>query len=56
MPQERSGPEDPMSELGAAAVQMHELFTAYTAAGFTRAEALQIVIAIATANMRGPES
>ena len=56
MPEEHAGPEDPMSELGAAAAQVHELFTSYVDAGFTRAEALQIVIAIITVKMSGPES
>lgn len=54
MPQEPSGPEDPISELAATAAQLHELFTACMSAGFTRGEALQIVIGTATA--RHPES
>jgi hypothetical protein len=43
-----SAPIDPITELAAAAAQMHELFTAYTDAGFSHAEALQILIAIVT--------
>jgi hypothetical protein len=54
VPEDRSGPEDPISELAATAAQLHELFTACTAAGFTRGEALQIVIA--TATVHHPES
>lgn len=45
-------PEDPITALAAAATGMHELFTAYIDAGFTRAEALQILIAVVTAPMR----
>jgi hypothetical protein len=54
MPEDRSGPEDPISELAATAAQLHELFTACMSAGFTRSEALQIVIGTATA--RHPEN
>lgn len=43
-----AGPEDPMTALSEAAAGMHELFSAYVNAGFARAEALQIVIAIMT--------
>lgn len=39
----RMSPEDPISELAAAAVQMHELFAEYVKAGFTRAEALTLI-------------
>ncbi len=46
-------PEDPMTELAAGAAQMHELFTAYIDAGFSHAEALQILIAVVTAGIRG---
>lgn len=39
-------PQDPLSALAQAAAQIHELFTAYVNAGFTRPEALQLVIGI----------
>ena len=49
-------PESPLSELAAGAVQMHEMLTSYVAAGFTRAEALQIIISMLVANFkRGTE-
>jgi hypothetical protein len=48
-------PEDPMSELAEGAAQLHELFMAYVGAGFTRGEALQIVMSI-IANVQRPES
>ena len=40
--------EDPISPLVAGAASMHEIFLAYIAAGFTRDEALRIVIAFLT--------
>lgn len=36
-------PISPISELAAAAAQMHELFTSYIEAGFTREEALDLI-------------
>jgi hypothetical protein len=42
------GPIDPISDLAAGAAQIHELFMAYVNADFTRAEALQIIIAMVT--------
>ena len=49
-------PDDPLSELAAGAVQMHEMLTSYVAAGFTRAESLQIIISMLVANFkRGQE-
>lgn len=42
-------PENPLTALAAGAAQVHEMFTAYVAAGFTRAEALQVVIAVLAA-------
>lgn len=38
--------------LSEAAVAMNEMFLSYVAAGFTRAEALQICIALTTETMR----
>lgn len=49
------GPADPFSALAEGAAQLHELFTAYTNAGFSRPEALQIVIAMVTASIRPPQ-
>lgn len=43
---EDGGPPDPITELAAGAAQIHELFAAYLVAGFTRMEAMQLVIAI----------
>lgn len=40
------GPASPISELAAAAAQLHELFTAYVESGFTREEALELIKAI----------
>jgi hypothetical protein len=37
-----------LTALESMALQMHELLTAYVQAGFTREEALQLVIAIVT--------
>ena len=39
-------PEDPISELSTGAIQVHELFSAYVNAGFTRPEALDLVLTI----------
>lgn len=47
-------PEDPITQLAAAAVSLHELFIAYVGAGFTEPQALYLVgQTIASAN-RGP--
>jgi len=45
------GPDDPLSEPAAGAIQMHELMMAYCAAGFTRAEALSLVTTLLVASM-----
>ena len=43
------GPEDPMGALAESTVaQQHEMFMAYVEAGFTRPEALKIIIAMLT--------
>jgi hypothetical protein len=48
-------PPDPMSQLATGAAQQHELFMAWVSAGFTRAEALQLLIVIVTAGIaKGP--
>lgn len=46
-------PQDPITNLAAGAAQLHELYTSYTGAGFTEDQALQLIIAILTAGMRG---
>ena len=46
-----STPLDPLTELVKGAVQIHEMFTAYVEAGFTRAEALQLVLWVMTAGI-----
>ena len=38
-------PKDPITLLQASAAQMHELFIAFVDAGFTREEALMLLIA-----------
>jgi hypothetical protein len=42
---------DPLTELAKGAAQIHEMFTAYVDAGFSRPEALQIIIGVLTAAM-----
>jgi hypothetical protein len=44
-------PGDPMTQLAAGAAQQHEMFMAYVEAGFTRPEALKIMIAIIVAHV-----
>lgn len=44
-----------MTALMQAAIATHEMFMAYVQAGFTREEALQIVIGITTAGMEQPK-
>jgi hypothetical protein len=46
-------PQDPLTELAAGAVQLHEFFVAQVEAGFTEQQALQLVIAVLTAGMGG---
>ena len=43
---------DPFTSLDVGAAQTHEMFTAYMRAGFTRAEALQLVGEMLAANVR----
>jgi len=45
-------PDDPMSALAGAAYQMHELFVAYVAAGFTDEQAMSIILALLTATIQ----
>lgn len=41
-------PADPLTDLAASAAQLHEAFEAFVAAGFTEAQAMQMVCAIIT--------
>lgn len=45
-------PESALTELAAAAAQVHELYTSYLGAGFTEEQALRLVIAIMTAGIK----
>jgi hypothetical protein len=49
-------PEDPISPLAEAAVSMHEIVLVYVQAGFSRAEAIQIVTTLMAAKIRGEQS
>ena len=44
-----STPPEPLTQLAEGAAQAHELFLAYVGAGFTRQEALQLLVAILAA-------
>lgn len=46
-----SDPQDPITQLQAGVAQQHEMFTAYVESGFTRPEALKIIIAIIVAHI-----
>lgn len=48
-------PEEPMTQLQVGVAQQHEMFMAYVGAGFTRPEALKIIISIITAQVMAPE-
>lgn len=48
------GPPDPLAQMAEGAITMHEIMTAYIAAGFTRSEAVYLVGVMLTANMEGP--
>ncbi|WP_439947184.1 hypothetical protein [Streptomyces sp. BBFR109] len=45
--------DSPLTELAAMAVQNHELYTTYVHAGFSEAQAMQLLIAIVTASLGG---
>ncbi|MFJ5802700.1 UBA domain-containing protein [Streptomyces decoyicus] len=45
-------PTDPMAVLTEAATGLHELFESFVDAGFTRAEALEVIKAIAVNGQR----
>jgi hypothetical protein len=46
-------PADPVTDLAAGAAQLHELFEAYLAAGFTEPQAMQLLSAIIRGSMGG---
>jgi len=41
-----AGPEDPITQLAAAAAQLHELYEAYQSAGFSEQQAFELTKAI----------
>lgn len=45
--------EDPITQLASAAAQLHELYLSYLAAGFTEAQAFDLVKTILTAGVGG---
>jgi hypothetical protein len=45
-------PPEPMSEMGESAASLHELFLVYVRAGFTRVEAMQLVILVMQEGIR----
>jgi hypothetical protein len=47
-------PEDPITELAAAAAQMHELFRSYVEAGFTENQALYLLGQLISGSVRPP--
>jgi hypothetical protein len=44
-------PEDPITQLAAAAVQLHELYSSYIEAGFSEPQAFDLVKTILAASM-----
>ena len=48
-------PEDPITQLQTGVAQQHEMFMAYVQAGFTRPEALKIIISIIVAHITAPD-
>ncbi|MHC3450747.1 hypothetical protein [Streptomyces prasinus] len=44
-------PEDPITQLAAAAVQLHELYDSYIEAGFTEAQAFELTKATLIASI-----
>jgi hypothetical protein len=47
-------PSEPLTAIQEGAAAMHELFTAYIGAGFSRPEALQLCIGHVTSAARSP--
>lgn len=48
-------PADPVTELAASAAQLHEAYESFVAAGFTEAQAMQMVCAILTSGTGGTQ-
>lgn len=48
-------PADPLTDLAAGAAQLHEVYEAFRAAGFTEPQAMQMVCALITANQGSDE-
>jgi len=46
-------PEDPITQLAAAAAQVHELYISYIEAGFTEAQAFDLIKTILAAGAGG---
>jgi hypothetical protein len=46
-------PQDPITDLAAAAAQLHELYSAYVDAGFTETQSMHLLTAIVTAGIGG---
>jgi hypothetical protein len=46
-------PHDPLTNLAAAAAQLHEAYEAFIDAGFTESQAMQMVCAIVAASQGG---
>jgi len=46
-------PQPPLTELAAEAALHHEMFNAWTEAGFTEGQAIKLLAAIVTANATG---
>ena len=45
-------PADPMTQMAEGAIQAHEIFSSYVAAGFTEGQAITLVAAILSAFIR----
>lgn len=46
-------PEDPITQLAAAAAQVHELYVSYIQAGFSEGQAFELIKAILAAGVGG---
>lgn len=51
MPENDQTPLSPLTTVAAGAIQVHELFMSYVNAGFTRNEALQLIMLVMTSGM-----
>jgi hypothetical protein len=45
-------PSDPVSDLAMGAAQIHELYAEYVAAGFTKKQAMSLVLTMLTESLR----